>query len=211
MRIGLLASGRGSNARAILQAVRDGRLDAEVPVLICNRSGAGVLDVAAEFGVPVQVVLRGDFPTRTAQQLRMLEHLQAAEVDVLALAGFSAILKPPIVAAYPNRILNTHPSLLPAFGGTVDWEADIAFRSYERRRGEEVVERAWRAAESVGITPRLGATGGGSDANVLNAHGLPALNIGMGISGNHSPEERVAVADLEGLLRLVLAIAEQGA
>lgn len=118
MRVGILASGRGSNARAILRAIRDGRLDAEVPLLICNRAGAGVLDVAAEFGVPARVVLRQDFPTRTAQQLRMLKHLQQAKVDVLALAGWSAIFKPAIVQAYPNRILNIHPSLLPAFAGT---------------------------------------------------------------------------------------------
>ena len=119
MRIGILASGRGSNARAILQAIREGRLHAEVPVLICNRDGAGVLDVAAEFSVPTQVVLRNDFPTRTAQQLRMLAILQEAKVDLLALAGWSGVLKPQVVEAFPNRILNIHPSLLPAFGGTI--------------------------------------------------------------------------------------------
>lgn len=119
MRLGIMASGRGSNARAILEAVAEGRLKAEVPALVCNRAGAGVLDVARDFGVPAHLVVRGDFPTRTAQQRRMLEVLQDARVDTIALAGFSAIFLPLFLEAYPHRILNIHPSLLPAFGGTM--------------------------------------------------------------------------------------------
>lgn len=119
MRLGIMASGRGSNARAILEAVRDGRLRADVPVLVCNRADAGVLDVGREFDVPTHVVVRSDFPTRTAQQRRMLEVLQDARVDTVALAGFNAIFRPFFLEAFPGRILNIHPSLLPAFGGTM--------------------------------------------------------------------------------------------
>ncbi len=119
MRVGIMASGRGSNARAILEAVRDGRLHAEVPVIVCNRAGAKVLDVAREFRVPAHLIVRRDFPTRTAQQRRMLEVLQEARVDTLALSGFSTIFRPFFLAAFPGRILNIHPSLLPAFGGTM--------------------------------------------------------------------------------------------
>ncbi len=119
MRLGIMASGRGSNARAILEAVRDGRLRAHVPALVCNRTGAGVLDVAREFDVPVHLIVRRDFPTRTAQQRRMLEVLQNARVDTIALAGFNAIFRPFFLEAFPYRILNIHPSLLPAFGGTM--------------------------------------------------------------------------------------------
>ncbi len=119
MRLGIMASGRGSNARAILEAVRDGRLRAEVPALVCNRAEAGVLDVAREFDVPAHLIVRGDFPTRTAQQRRMLKVLHDARVDTIALAGFSAIFRPFFLEAFPNRILNIHPSLLPAFGGTM--------------------------------------------------------------------------------------------
>ena len=119
MRLGIMASGRGSNARAILKAVREGRLQAEVPALVCNRAGAGALDVARDFGVPAHLVVRRDFPTRTAQQRRMLEALQDARVDTVALAGFSAIFRPFFLEAFPNRIVNIHPSLLPAFGGTM--------------------------------------------------------------------------------------------
>ena len=114
-----MASGRGSNAQAILAAVRDGRLRAEAPVIVCNRAGAKVLDVAREYGVPAHLVIRGNFPTRTAQQRRMLEVLRDARVDTVALAGFSTIFRPFFLEAFPNRILNIHPSLLPAFGGTM--------------------------------------------------------------------------------------------
>ena len=119
MRLGIMASGRGSNARAILEAVREGRLRAEVPVMVCNRAGAKVLDVAREFGVPAHLIVRRDFPTRTAQQKRMLDVLQEAQVDIVALSGFSTIFRPFFLAAFPGRILNIHPSLLPAFGGTM--------------------------------------------------------------------------------------------
>ena len=114
-----MASGRGSNARAILEAVREGRLRAEVPVMVCNRAGAKVLDVAREFGVPAHLIVRRDFPTRTAQQRLMLDVLQEAQVDTVALSGFSTIFRPFFLAAFPGRILNIHPSLLPAFGGTM--------------------------------------------------------------------------------------------
>ena len=119
MRLGIMASGRGSNAHAILEAVREGRLQAEVPALVCNRAGAKVLDVAREHGVPAHLIVRRDFPTRAAQQRRMLEVMQDARVDTIALAGFSAIFRPFFLEAFPGRILNIHPSLLPAFGGTM--------------------------------------------------------------------------------------------
>ena len=119
MRLGIMASGRGSNARAILEAVREGRLRAEVPVMVCNRAGAKVLDVARDFGVPAHLIVRRDFPTRTAQQRLMLDVLQEAQVDTVALSGFSTIFRPFFLAAFPGRILNIHPSLLPAFGGTM--------------------------------------------------------------------------------------------
>lgn len=118
MRLGIMASGRGSNARAILENVRDGRLQAEVPIVLCNRAGASVLNVAREFSVEAHVVVRGDFRNRAAQQQHMLKILQDAEVDTVALAGFSAIFKGFFLEAFPERIFNIHPSLLPAFAGT---------------------------------------------------------------------------------------------
>ena len=117
MNLALMASGRGSNAAAILDAIANDRLDARPVALITNRDNVGALDVAKSHNVPGHAVPRRDFPSRTAQQHRMLEVLQDSGADFVALAGFDAILRPFIVAAYPNRILNIHPSLLPAFAG----------------------------------------------------------------------------------------------
>ncbi len=126
IRLGILASGRGSNTGAILQAIEAGQLEAEATIVICNREGAGVLDVADRFDAPWHVVLRKDFPTRDEQQLQMLELLKAGDVDLVALAGFTAILRPPLVAAFANRMLNIHPSLLPAFAGGMAPEPQAA-------------------------------------------------------------------------------------
>lgn len=119
MRLGLLASGRGSNAAAILDAVRAGRLHAETEVLICDRAEAGVLAVAADHGVRAELLSRAAFPDRAAQQLAIRDTLVEAGVDTVALAGFAAILDPVVVDAFENRVLNIHPSLLPAFAGSM--------------------------------------------------------------------------------------------
>lgn len=117
MNLAIMASGRGSNAAAILDAIASDELDARAVVLITNRENVGALDVAASHGVPAHAVPRRGYPSRTAQQRRLLELLQASGADFVALAGFDAILRPFIIAAYPDRILNIHPSLLPAFAG----------------------------------------------------------------------------------------------
>ena len=119
MNLAIMASGRGSNAEAILQAVDQGTLTARVTALICDRRDAGVLDVAYKHNVPSYVVSREQFASRQDQQERMLELLRAADTEFIALAGFNAILRPSIISEYPNRILNIHPSLLPAFGGGI--------------------------------------------------------------------------------------------
>ena len=126
MRLGLLASGRGSNARAILEAIRARRLEAEPAVLVCDREGAAVLEVAAEFDVPAKLITRSTFADRASQQAAIRDALRAAEVDLVALAGFGAILDSIVVDAYPGHILNIHPSLLPAFAGTVAPEPQAA-------------------------------------------------------------------------------------
>jgi phosphoribosylglycinamide formyltransferase-1 len=119
IRLGLLASGRGSNAGAILAAIEDRRLEAEAVILICDRPGAAVLDVARSHGVPVVLIDRSAHPDRATQQLIIRDTLLDAQVDVVALAGFEAILAPSVVDAFPDRILNMHPSLLPAFTGSM--------------------------------------------------------------------------------------------
>jgi phosphoribosylglycinamide formyltransferase-1 len=125
MRLGLLASGRGSNADAILTAIDEGRLDAEAVLLICDRP-AGATDVAERHGVPARLMPRRDYADRTAQQTAMRDALLQAGVDFVALAGFAAVLEPVLVDSYEGRILNIHPSLLPSFAGTVAPEPQAA-------------------------------------------------------------------------------------
>ena len=125
MRLGLLASGRGSNADAILGAIAEGRLEAEAALLICDRP-AGALEVAERHRLPAHIIPRGDYPDRVAQQTAMRVALLEAGVDFVALAGFAAILEPVVVDAFQGRILNIHPSLLPSFAGTVAPEPQAA-------------------------------------------------------------------------------------
>lgn len=125
MRLGLLASGRGSNADAILTAIDDGRLDAEAALLICDRP-AEAMNVAERHGVPARVMPRRGHADRLAQQTAVRDALLDAAVDFVALAGFAAILEPVVVDAFEGRILNIHPSLLPSFAGTVAPEPQAA-------------------------------------------------------------------------------------
>ena len=119
MRLALLASGRGSNVEAILDAIADGRLRAEPVLLLCDRRGAPDIDIAIRAGVPLALVPRSDHPTRAGWDQAVLAALRAASPDVIALAGFAAVLAPVVVDAFEGRILHIHPSLLPAFAGLV--------------------------------------------------------------------------------------------
>ena len=116
MRVGVLASGSGTNLRAILER------GVPVVVVIADRP-CGALDVAREAGVAVELVERDDFTPgfdRLAYTHRVVDALTAHRVELVAMAGFGTILDKPIHDAFPNRILNTHPALLPAFKG---WHA----------------------------------------------------------------------------------------
>jgi len=126
MRLGLLASGRGSNVHAILAAIREDRLRAEAVVLVCDRAGAGVIEVAQRAGVPVELIERSAFPSRGAQQTAIRDALTRYHADLVALAGFAAILDPVVVGAFEGRILNIHPALLPAFAGAMAPEPQAA-------------------------------------------------------------------------------------
>jgi phosphoribosylglycinamide formyltransferase-1 len=118
MRLGLLASGRGSNADAILTAIAAGRLDATAALLICDRP-AGALDMAERHGVPARLMPRRDYPDGFAHQSAIRDALLEVGADFVALAGFAAILEPVVIDAFEGRILNIHPSLLPSFAGSV--------------------------------------------------------------------------------------------
>ena len=116
-RLGILISGRGSNMLALAAAVHDGRIpDAEIALVISNIAEAGGLAKAAELGIPT-VVLDHRGKTREEHDRAMAEHLKAAQVDVICLAGYMRLLSPWFTAEFHHRILNIHPSLLPAFPG----------------------------------------------------------------------------------------------
>jgi len=118
-RLGVLVSGRGTNLQAILEAIQRGELAAVVSVVISNRPEAPALQRAAAFGVPTAVVRQQDYPNRLVHQLAIAEILQSYQVDLVVLAGFDRILVPEFVRTFPYRIINIHPSLLPAFRGTL--------------------------------------------------------------------------------------------
>jgi phosphoribosylglycinamide formyltransferase-1 len=115
-RLGILISGRGSNFQAIADHIAEGDLDAEIAVVISNRADARGLEVAQERGIPrlrlpSRGVPREDYDRRLAQELK------SHDVDLVCLAGFMRLLSAALIREFPMRILNIHPSLLPAFPG----------------------------------------------------------------------------------------------
>jgi phosphoribosylglycinamide formyltransferase-1 len=115
--LGVLISGRGSNLQAILEAIADGRLRARVGVVISNRADAPGLAHATAAGVPTEVISHRGWPSREHYDQRLVEVLRAHDVSLVCLAGFMRLLTPVLIDAFPSRILNVHPSLLPAFPG----------------------------------------------------------------------------------------------
>jgi phosphoribosylglycinamide formyltransferase-1 len=116
-RIVILISGRGSNMRSIVEACAVERWPAQVVAVISNRPGAGGLAFAAEHGIATQVVDHKAFPTREAFDAALARAIDAHATDLVVLAGFMRILGADFVRGYEGRLLNIHPSLLPAFPG----------------------------------------------------------------------------------------------
>jgi len=117
MRLAVFASGGGSNLQAILNAAASGALPAEVALVVADRDGIGALDRAARHGIPTAVVPPKAHPSPEAFGGALLAALSAHEVGFIALAGYLRHVPAGVVAAYRGRMLNVHPSLLPAFGG----------------------------------------------------------------------------------------------
>ena len=116
-RLGVLISGRGSNLQALIDAVADGRLDATLSVVISNRDDAEGLERARRAGIEAVWLSHRGWPSREAYDRALVGELQQRRVDLVCLAGFMRVLGAPVIDAFPNRILNIHPSLLPAFPG----------------------------------------------------------------------------------------------
>jgi phosphoribosylglycinamide formyltransferase-1 len=116
-RLGVLISGRGSNLRAIVEAIDRGSLDATVAVVVCNRPQAAGLGWARQRGLETVCLETAGFGGREAYDSAVREALQARDVGLVCLAGFMRLVGSPLLEAFPLRILNVHPSLLPAFRG----------------------------------------------------------------------------------------------
>lgn len=115
--LGVLISGRGSNLQAILRAIADGRLSARVAVVVSNIEGAPGLAHASAAGVPTVVISHRGWPSREEYDAHLVGVLRAHHVELVCLAGFMRRLTPVLIDAFPHRVLNVHPSLLPAFPG----------------------------------------------------------------------------------------------
>jgi len=116
-RLGVLISGRGSNLKAIIDAIADGRLEASITLVISNRADAPGLEHARRAGIETLVLSHKAFATREEFDRAMVKELTARGVALVCLAGFMRLLSPVFVAAFPDRILNIHPSLLPNYPG----------------------------------------------------------------------------------------------
>src|SRR6476620_793895 len=128
IKIGILGSGKGSNCRAILQSIHDGELKAKVTVVISDVLDAPILKVAREFEVANAYLPPGHFRTWLEPKVeeQLVEMLRNAGAEVVVLAGFMRVLKEQMLAAFPRRIVNIHPSLLPKFPGLEAWKQALA-------------------------------------------------------------------------------------
>lgn len=160
--IGILISGRGSNMQAIVNACREGLVPAEVGLVVSNRADAAGLEWAHRAGVPTAVLPHRDYADREAHDRAVVERLREAGAEWVCLAGYMRLLCRAFVEAYPSRILNIHPSLLPAFPGldaqkqAWSWGAKISgctvhLVDLELDHGPIVVQRAISVSD--GDTP----------------------------------------------------------
>ena len=126
--LGILGSGKGTNCRAILERIRSGVLPAEARVVISDVLDAPILDIAREFSIPNAYLPPGRFRTRLEPEAEteLVRMLRDAGVELVVLAGFMRVLKSPMLEAFPRRILNIHPALLPKFPGLEAWKQALA-------------------------------------------------------------------------------------
>jgi phosphoribosylglycinamide formyltransferase 1 len=126
--LGILGSGRGTNCRAILERIRNGELPVEARVIVSDVLDAPILETAREFSIPNVYLPPGDFRTRLEPlaEAELVKILQEAGVELVVLAGFMRVLKSPMLEAFPRRIVNIHPSLLPKFPGLEAWKQALS-------------------------------------------------------------------------------------
>lgn len=117
LRLGILASGGGTNLQSIIERCQDDSLDAEIVVVLCNNPGAGALDRAEKAGIPTLCIDHRQFADRQDFDRSVVAALKDVQVELVVLAGFMRIISGVFLKAFPQRIINIHPALLPAFPG----------------------------------------------------------------------------------------------
>jgi phosphoribosylglycinamide formyltransferase-1 len=128
LKIAVLGSGKGSNFRAILNAAMAGQLKIQPVLAISDHPEAGLLSLAENLGVATQVVSEPKFRTRLSEEVEkgLVEDIRASGAELIVLAGWMRLVKTPMLEAFPRRIINIHPSLLPAFPGLEAWKQALA-------------------------------------------------------------------------------------
>jgi len=127
VKVGVLISGEGTNLQAIIDAVKRGELKADIRVVISNKAGARGLERARGHGIPAEFIDHRKFATREDFDRALASVLTGRDVELVACAGFMRILSPVMVRAFPNRIMNIHPALCPAFPGVNAQKAAIDY------------------------------------------------------------------------------------
>jgi phosphoribosylglycinamide formyltransferase 1 len=159
LRLGVLGSGKGSNFQAVMEQIVNGRLNAEVRMVISDVNHSGILKLARDFQVPCLYVQPGRFRTRIEPEIEadIVRLLFEAEVELVVLAGFMRIVKEPLLSAFPRKIINIHPSLLPKFPGLEAWKQALAAGEKVTGCTVHYVDAAVDAGEIVGqeIVPIL--------------------------------------------------------
>jgi len=128
LKIAVLGSGKGSNFRAILSAIMEGHLRVTPVLAASDVADAGILTLADNLGIPTTVIDEPKFQTRLSEEVesKLVEELQASGAELIVLAGYMRLVKAPLLEAFPRRIINIHPSLLPSFPGLEAWRQALA-------------------------------------------------------------------------------------
>ena len=123
LKIAVLGSGKGSNFRAILSAIMEGYLRVTPVLAASDVADAGILTLADNLGIPTTVIHESKFATRLSEEVesKLVEELQESGAELIVLAGYMRLVKAPLLEAFPRRIINIHPSLLPSFPGLEAW------------------------------------------------------------------------------------------
>ncbi len=116
-KLAIFASGSGTNFQAILDAVKQGTLEAQIPLLVCDKPGAKVIERAEKAGIETFVFSAKDYGSKAEFEEVMVSKLREKEIDLVVLAGYMRLVGETLLSAFTNRIVNIHPSLLPAFPG----------------------------------------------------------------------------------------------